>query len=51
MGLKMYALRLPKRVGERIKAVLRDGESQSDLIRAAIERELRLREAGKRKSN
>ena len=45
LGLVMTTIRLPKRIGSRIDAVLQGKEKRSDLIRAAIEQELQRREA------
>jgi metal-responsive CopG/Arc/MetJ family transcriptional regulator len=45
LGLVMTTIRLPKRIGGRIDAVLQGKEKRSDLIRAAIERELQRRES------
>jgi predicted DNA-binding protein len=44
MNLKATVVRLPQGIDERIDAVLNDGEKRADLIRAAIERELKRRE-------
>jgi len=49
LGLVMTTIRLPKRMGGRIDAVLRDKEKRSDLIRSAIEHELQRREELKKK--
>ena len=49
VGLEMTTIRLPKRIGGRIDAVLQGKEKRSDLIRSAIERELQRREAEKKK--
>ena len=40
--------RFPKGTLARIAKVLEDGEGQADLLRAAVERELKRREARKR---
>jgi len=48
LGLKMVALRLPKRIGERIDALLKDGETRSQFIREAIEEKLQRREASQK---
>ena len=47
----MVALRLPKRIGERIDALLKNGENRSHFIREAIEEKLvrREREAEKKR--
>jgi Arc/MetJ-type ribon-helix-helix transcriptional regulator len=45
----MVALRLPKRIGERIDALLKDGENRSHFIREAIEEKLQRREAAEGK--
>jgi metal-responsive CopG/Arc/MetJ family transcriptional regulator len=44
LGLKMVAIRLPKRIGERIDAVLREKENRSHFIREAIEEKVERRE-------
>ena len=44
MNVKVTVVRLPQGVNERIDAVLEEGEKRADLIRAAVERELRRRE-------
>ena len=49
LGLVMTTIRLPKRMGGRIDAVLQGKEKRSDLIRSAIEQELRRREELKKK--
>ena len=49
LGLVMTTIRLPKRMGGRIDAVLRGKEKRSDLIRSAIERELQRREKDTKK--
>ncbi len=44
MNVKATVVRLPQGINERIDAVLDDGEKRADLIRAAVERELKRRE-------
>lgn len=44
MNLKATVVRLPHGINERIDAVLEEGEKRADLIRAAVERELKRRE-------
>jgi metal-responsive CopG/Arc/MetJ family transcriptional regulator len=45
----MTTIRLPKRMGGRIDAVLQGKEKRSDLIRSAVEHELQRREELKKK--
>jgi metal-responsive CopG/Arc/MetJ family transcriptional regulator len=47
MNVKATVVRLPQGINERIDAVLDDGEKRADLIRAAVERELKRRERAK----
>lgn len=44
MNVKATVVRLPQGMDDRIDAVLQDGEKRADLIRAAVERELKRRE-------
>lgn len=44
MNLRATVVRLPQGIEARIDAVLADGEKRSDLIRGAVERELKRRE-------
>jgi hypothetical protein len=44
-------LTLPERAKARMDAVLEDGEDRLDLIRSAIERELKRRERAREKAN
>lgn len=47
MNVKAVVVRLPQGINERIDAVLDDGEKRADLIRQAVERELKRRERAK----
>ena len=49
LGLARTTIHLPKRIGVRIAAVLRDREKQAAFIREAIEHEIQRREAEKKK--
>ncbi len=44
MNLKATVVRLPQGADDRIDAVLEDKEKRSDLIREAVEREIKRRE-------
>ncbi len=44
MNVKATVVRLPQGVDERIDAVLEEGEKRADLIRMAVEKELKRRE-------
>lgn len=48
MDLKATVVRLPQGIDKRIDAVLADGEKRADLIRDAVERELKRRERASR---
>jgi len=47
LGLERTTVRLPKKIGTRIDAVLQGKEKRSDLIRRGILREIERREAEK----
>jgi predicted DNA-binding protein len=44
MNLRATVVRLPQGMDERIDAVLEDGERRADLIREAVDREIKRRE-------
>lgn len=44
MNVKATVVRLPHGMDRRIDAVLEDGEKRADLIREAVEREIKRRE-------
>jgi len=44
MNVKATVVRLPQGMDARIDAVLEDGEKRADLIRMAVEKELKRRE-------
>lgn len=44
MNVKATVVRLPQGMDARIDAVLEDGEKRADLIRLAVEKELKRRE-------
>jgi Arc/MetJ-type ribon-helix-helix transcriptional regulator len=50
LGVEKTTVRLPKRIGARIDAVLRGREKRSDVIRQGLMRELERREAEKLRS-